>query len=243
MMRTKIEHEKIGDRGAGACAGEEPARVAILGGHALSRAGIRSLLLASGAVAVVGEAADRAAAIALVERQQPEIVVLDLDMSDGNCVDLIARLSAASANTRIVALTCSCDRDLHRQAVRRGAVGLVHKDQPPEILVKAVQRVHAGEAWLDRSLTASVLSELSRGSNRSGQSPEAERIASLTAREREVIECVGAGLKNREIARRLFITDVTVRHHLTSIFAKLGVSHRLELIIYAYRHGLSSLPR
>lgn len=243
MMRPKLTQDKIGDRATVPCAIEEPVRVAILGGHALSRAGLRSLLVAAGPVAVVGEAADRAAAVALVEKEQPEIVVLDLDVSDDSWVDLIARLLAASENSRIVALTGSRDRDLQRQAVRRGAVGLVHKDQPPEILVKAVQRVHAGEAWLDRSLTASVLGELSRGSNRNAQSPEAGRIASLTGREREVIECVGAGLKNREIARRLFISDVTVRHHLTSIFAKLGVSHRLELIIYAYRHGLSELPR
>jgi two-component system nitrate/nitrite response regulator NarL len=214
-----------------------------MGGHALSRAGIRALLLSSGAVAVVGEAADRATAIALVERQGPDVILLDLDMSDGSCVDLIARLSAASENSRIVVLTGSRDLDLHRQAVRRGAVGLIHKDQPPEILIKAVQRVRAGEAWIDRSLTASMLGELTSASSRGGQSPEAARIASLTGREREVIDCVGAGLKNREIARRLFISDVTVRHHLTSIFSKLGVSHRLELIIFAYRHGLSSLPR
>jgi DNA-binding NarL/FixJ family response regulator len=158
-------------------------------------------------------------------------------------VEIIPNLVAMCAKARLIALTSDQDKQMYRRAVRLGAMGLMHKDQPPGTLIKAVERVYAGEVWLDRSLTASVLGEISRGSAAKEASPEAAQIASLTDREREVISAVGAGLKNKQIADVLFISEVTVRHHLTSIYSKLEVSNRLELIIYAYRHGLAQLPR
>jgi DNA-binding NarL/FixJ family response regulator len=121
-------------------------------------------------------------------------------------------------------------------------VGLVLKEQAVEVLVQAVKKVHAGEAWLDPALVASVLTEMSVAVGQEA-GPEAARIARLTAREREVIALVVEGLKNSQIAERLSISRVTVSHHLTSIFHKLGVANRLELVTYAYRHGLTKPPR
>jgi DNA-binding NarL/FixJ family response regulator len=123
-----------------------------------------------------------------------------------------------------------------------GAVGIVRKEKAAEVLISAVERVHKGEAWLDPSLMADVLSDMTRSAKGKKPDPEAQKIAALTNREREVIALVGEGIKSKEIAGRLFISETTVRHHLTSIFDKLGVADRIELLIYAYRHGLASPP-
>ena len=141
----------------------------------------------------------------------------------------------------MIVLTGIRDPAEHRQAVRLGATGMVLKEQAVDTLVKAIERVHAGETWLDPALVANVLAERSRARGRDAD-PEAARIAMLTERECEVIALIGEGLKNRQIAKRLSISETTVVHHLTSIFAKLGVANRLELVTYAYRHGLAESP-
>jgi DNA-binding NarL/FixJ family response regulator len=119
-------------------------------------------------------------------------------------------------------------------------MGIVLKEHAAELLLKAIQKVHEGEVWIDRSMMGSVLQEL----NKPGDiDPEKAKIRSLTEREREVIALVGEGLKNRQIAERLFVTETTITHHLSSVFSKLEVSDRLELLIYAFRHGLAKMAR
>jgi len=135
------------------------------------------------------------------------------------------------------------DPEAHREAVRRGAMGLVLKEHAAETLLEAIAKVGAGEVWLEPSMVARVLGELTRPQTAQQPiSPEAAKIATLTAREREVITLVGEGLRNQHIAERLYISEATVRHHLTAIFAKLGVADRFELAIYAYQHGLAKPP-
>jgi two-component system nitrate/nitrite response regulator NarL len=121
-----------------------------------------------------------------------------------------------------------------------GAMGVVLKEHAAEVLIKAINKVHQGEVWLDRSMMGTVLDEMTQAPE---IDPEGARIASLSDREREVIALIAEGLKNKQIAQRLFISETTVTHHLSSIFSKLDVSDRLELIIYAFRHGLAQLPR
>src|SRR5207247_2084469 len=104
-------------------------------------------------------------------------------------------------------------------------------------LVKAIEKVYDGEVWLDRSMIASVLNTRARGDMSPEQSLYATQIATLTEREREVIQLIGEGLRNKEIAERLVISEATVRNHLTSIFAKIGVNDRFELVVFAYRYG------
>jgi len=116
------------------------------------------------------------------------------------------------------------------------------KQQAADLLLKAIKKVHAGEVWIDRSMMSSVLSDV-RSERHEETDPEAPKIASLTPREREVIALVSEGLKNKLIGERLFISETTVTHHLSSIFSKLDVSDRLELIIYAFRHGLAKIPK
>ena len=139
-------------------------------------------------------------------------------------------------------LTAIRDLDLHSQAVRRGALGLVQKGASADVLVRAIYKVHGGEAWFDRTLMGRALVELTRARDVTPEAPAAAQLASLTKREREIIRLVGEALKNKAIAERLRISEATVRHHLTSIYEKLGVSDRLELVVYAYRYKLAEPP-
>jgi two-component system nitrate/nitrite response regulator NarL len=118
-------------------------------------------------------------------------------------------------------------------------MGLVLKEKAPDELFKAIEKVYAGEVWLDRSLTALVLSKIVRSNGTKKIEPETDKIALLTEREREVVTLVSEGLGNKGIAERLFISPTTVRHHLTSIFRKIEVSNRFELIILLHQQKLA----
>jgi DNA-binding NarL/FixJ family response regulator len=218
-------------------------RVVLIDEQLLFRIGIRSLIDHGNGITVVGDAGSRADALAVVQSEQPDIILLDLVLKGESGLDFIPDLIAAAEEAKVLILTGMRDPELHRRAVRLGAKGLVSKDASVDVLAKAIKKVYAGEVWLDRSMTAAVLDELSREDDSGHLGPEQTKIATLTDREREVICAVGEGLKNKQIGERLFISDVTVRHHLTSIYSKLAVSDRLELVIYAYRHDLAPIPR
>ena len=217
-------------------------RILLVDDHAVVRAGLRMIIQSREGMTIVGEAGNRDDALALAASEHPEIILLDLDLGGDSGMALIADLIAAACEARIIILTGLRDPESHRQAVLLGAMGIVKKEKAAEVLITAIERVHAGEAWLDPSLMAGVLTEMTRSSRGRKTDPEKDKIAALTNREREVIALVGEGIKSKEIAGRLFISETTVRHHLTSIFDKLGVADRVELLIYAYRHGLASPP-
>ncbi|MCZ7572244.1 MAG: response regulator transcription factor [Ardenticatenaceae bacterium] len=218
-------------------------RVLIVDDHAVVRTGLRMLIETRPGLVVVGEAGNRADALAAAARQHPGIILLDLDLGAENGLDFLPELLSTAGESRVIVLTGLRDTEVHHRAVHLGAMGLVLKEQAAEVLLKAIEKVYAGETWLDRTMTASVLAQLARAREARAADPEAAKIATLTEREREVVALVGEGLKNRQIAERLSISETTVRHHLTSIFSKLEVSDRLELLIYAYRHDLATLPR
>jgi two-component system nitrate/nitrite response regulator NarL len=219
-------------------ASTNPIRVLLIDDHVVMRRGLRMLIENQPGLSVVGEATDRDAAILSAAREQPDIILLDLDLGDQSGLDILPELRAVAKAARVIVLTGIRDPAEHRQAVRLGATGMVLKEQAVDTLVKAIERVHAGETWLDPALVAHVLADRSRARGQDAN-PEAAGIAALTEREREVIVLIGEGLKNRQIGKRLSISETTVVHHLTSIFAKLGVANRLELVTYAYRHGLA----
>ncbi len=216
-------------------------RIVVIDEHELFRAGIRMILTRQPGFEVVGEAADLPEAVALVKREQPDITLLGIDLADEQNLAYLPDLCAAAESMRVLVLSGAGDPELNRRAVCLGAIGVLSKDKPADVLVKAIEKIHAGEAWLDRTTTAAVLREMSPRNRK--PDPEELKIGSLTEREREVIKLVGEGLKNKQIAERLFISDITVHHHLTSIYSKLEVTDRLELLIYAYRNGLAELPR
>ena len=213
-------------------------RIVLVDDHAVVRAGLRLLLERDPRFAIVAEAGTASEALEAAARQHPDVIILDLDLGREKGLDCLPDLRRAAPESRVLVLTGVRDAAAHQQAVRLGAVGILAKEHAPESLLRAVERVHAGESWLDRSTTATLLAELTGQGKSSRVDPEAEKIASLSPREREVIDLVMEGLRNREIAQRLFISEATVRHHLTSIFEKLQVSDRVALTIYAFKHKL-----
>jgi two-component system, NarL family, nitrate/nitrite response regulator NarL len=216
-------------------------RIAVLEEHELFRAGLCMLLSQQLGFEVVGDAGKWPDMLPIIKREQPDVMLFAL--SDSLCIDPLPEVIVASEDTKILVLSKSNDPKLHRQAVCLGAAGVISKDKAADVLIKAIERIYAGEAWLDRFTTASLLRELSPRNKSARQDPDERKIASLTQREREVIKLVGKGSKNKQIAETLFISDITVHHHLTSIYSKLEVTDRLELLIYAYRNNLAELPR
>ena len=217
-------------------------RVLLIDDHTVMRSGLRMLIESHPSLVVVGEAATQGEALRLTARTQPDIILLDLNLCEERGADLLPNLLAAASGARVIVLTGVTDPAEHRQAILAGAMGVVLKDQALDVLVKAIEKVHDGEVWLESSMIASMLSEIARGGATEKADPEAAKLARLTTREREVIGLVGEGLKNKQIAERLFISEATVSHHLTSIFGKLEVTSRFDLLIYAFSHGLLQRP-
>jgi DNA-binding NarL/FixJ family response regulator len=213
-----------------------PVRVLLADAHALTRSALGSLLASRPGLALVGEAATLAEACRLAEQEMPDVILLYLRPDSGISVGGVQPLlKAAGPAARVLLLADAAGADLHRRAVRVGAYGVVGTDRPPESLLNAIDKVHQGEVWMERRFVADLIGPADVG-------PESDhaRIGSLTPREREVVGLLCEGLRNKKIADRLAVTDVTVRHHLTSVFSKLGVSDRLGLLLYASRHGLAT---
>jgi DNA-binding NarL/FixJ family response regulator len=217
-------------------------RILIVDDHAVLRAGLRMIIDRQDGMTVVGEAFNSASALALAIAERPDIVLFDLDLGDDDGFRLLPELLATVPDARIIILTGLRDPAAHRRAILLGAMGLVLKEKAIDTVLKAIAKVYAGEVWLDRMMIASILNAKAQANGSPEQSAELARIATLTDREREVIALVGRGLKNKQIAEQLIISEATVRHHLTSIFAKLNVADRFELVIFAYRYGLAVLP-
>jgi DNA-binding NarL/FixJ family response regulator len=220
-------------------------RILLVDDHALVRTGLRIALERHPHLAVVGEAGNRADALAMASRKQPDIILLDLDLGGASSLGFLPDLLDAAQGGRAILVTGVHAPEEHYRAVQLGAMGLVRKEQGADVLVQAIEKVHAGEVWLEPTMVARALAEISgqRSLEKQPVDPEAAKIARLTPREREVIGLIGEGLYNKDIAERLSISAATVSHHLTSIFDKLGVPNRFDLVIYAYRHGLAESPR
>ena len=217
-------------------------RVVIVEPPGVFRAGLRKLIESRPALKVVGEAPVDIGARSVVAREQPDVVILDPDpKADGqrNGLGALPLLAAAARKAPILVLTGVDDPEFHLSAIRSGAMGLVSKNLCGDTFLNAIEKVHAGEAWLSRSMVANLLVESVHGAAEPPDS-ESAKIASLSKREREVVDCVSEGLSNEEVAHRLFLSKTTVHHHLTSIFGKLAISSRSNLIVYAFRRGLNS---
>ena len=217
-------------------------RILIVDDHAILRKGLRMLIEDQPGMETIGESGNCEDALEIARREQPDIILLDLDLGGQNGLEFLPHFISASGESRIIILTGVRDPEMHHRAVAFGAMGLVLKEQASEVLVKAIEKVHLGEVWFDRTLIATALTNMSRAKGAKKDNAEAGRIASLTEREKEVVILVAQGLTRRQISETLFISEATARNHLTSILNKLGVSDRLELAFYAYRHGLAKPP-
>lgn len=217
-----------------------PIRVLLADDHRTMLWGLTALIQsARPRMEVVAVAASCEEALRCNATLQPDLILLDLDMN-GECgLDILPGLLACGS-PRVLILTASRDQALIDSAVRHGARGVVHKDAPADQVLKAIDRVHRGELWLDQETLGRVMGALLQPAAAAKNDPEARKQASLTGRERKIIGTILAesGAPNKIIAGKLFISEHTLRNHLTSIYQKLEVANRLELYVYATRHGL-----
>jgi DNA-binding NarL/FixJ family response regulator len=210
-------------------------RVLIADDQALIRGGFRMILDAQDGIEVVGEAVDGRDAIAQAGRLGPDVIVMDVRMPGMDGIEATRRLTAANPPARVLVLTMFDLDEYVYEALRAGASGFLLKDRPPEELVSAVRVVAAGEAVLAPSVTRRLIREFSRLPERPASPPE---LSALTDREREVLECLGRGLSNVEIARHLFVAETTVKTHVGRVLQKLGLRDRAQAIVLAYESGL-----
>jgi two-component system, NarL family, nitrate/nitrite response regulator NarL len=221
-----------------------PIRVYLLDDHRTVLWGLRRLIEGEQPrMEVVGSNTSADQALAEIPDARPDVILLDLDLGDRSGLDLLPKLRDIST-ARVLVLTGMRDGKLHEQAIMGGACGVVTKESPAETLLLAIEKASAGEMWLDRNATARIFMQLSRRGRADASDPVAMRIATLTSREREVIaELAGdAAGTTKTIASRLFMSEHTLRNHLTSIYDKLEVGSRVELYAFANRHGLAGTP-
>ena len=190
-------------------------------------------------MAIAGIASTAEEALAKAEREQPDVIVLDIDLGSGKSgLDILPELKKRCPG-KVLILTGVRDQSVRDQAVFEGARGVVVKEEPAEVILRAIERVHAGEIWLDQRTVNNVLKRVA-GRKEEPVSPEESKIASLTRKEREIIAALvrEGGSTNKRIADHLNISEHTLRNHLSSIYGKLHVANRLELYMYATQHGL-----
>ena len=214
-------------------------RILLVDDHKTMLWGLERLIQAEGpSLTLVGSASDGAEATALCTALRPDIVLLDLDLKGSSSIDFLPAL-VANGSTRVVILSANRDQGTLAAAVKAGARGVVSKEAPTDDVLLAVRKVHGGELWLDQSLMQALLGQLVAPVPKAD--PEAERIGTLTTRERDVIGMIvqGKGALNKELAEKAFISERTLRNHLTTIYQKLDVANRLELYVYAIKHGLA----
>ena len=216
-----------------------PIRIVIIDAFVLVRTGLRLILEQQPGLKVAGEAGDSVEGLKVVADQKPDIILLKLNPAGNPGLDMISQLINTWKQARIILMTTTDDLQVCLLAIQEGVLGVVSKLQSPEVLVKAIEKVHAGEVWIERSMVARLLTTTDIARRSLMVDPEADRIRQLSDREREVIQLIGRGLKNQQIAIQLCISESTVRHHLTSIYSKLEVSDRLELLVFAHRKGLA----
>ncbi|MBZ5566433.1 MAG: response regulator transcription factor [Acidobacteriia bacterium] len=216
-----------------------PIRILIADDHPIFRDGLRRLLESEPDLRVVGEAADGAEAVALAQELKPDILLLDLAMPGMPGLEALRELSLAKSPVRTILLTASVERPQIVEALQLGARGVVLKESATQLLLKSITAVMAGSYWVGRDsvpdLQQLVLGKFApeQPGNRYG----------LTRREMQMVAAIVEGSSNREMAQKFNVREDTVKHHLTSIFAKLGVSTRLELALFALEHRLVTKER
>jgi DNA-binding NarL/FixJ family response regulator len=207
---------------------------------ALLRQAVASLLRHTPGFEVVGEVGAAADVLPVLQLHRPHIALFRFDAGSDTSLALLQQISVASERARTIVLTTSMSPEITARAIELGALGVVSWDEPADVLFKAIRKVHGGEMWLDRSGTAAVINRLS---SRHPKDADTMRIESLTPREWDIVMLVAEGLKNKEIAQRLCISEATARNHLTSILDKLGLTDRFQLAVYTFRRGLVACPQ
>lgn len=218
-------------------------RVLIVDDHAVVRQGLHTFLelqdRSESPIIVVGEASNGNSAVELARHMQPDIVLLDLVMPEMDGIRAIPKIMECSPTSRIIVLTSFGEDDKVLPAIRAGAHGYLLKDIPPEELVHAIREAHLGKVQLHPEAAKKLMSTLA-AQDSVGSTSASVPAGDLTDRERDVLSLIADGLSNRQIAERIFISEKTVKTHVSNILSKLHLADRTQAAIYALKHGLAT---
>ena len=216
-----------------------PIKIVLADDHPIFRDGLRRLLEAESGLKVIGEASDGNEAVKLARTLKPDIMLLDLSMPRLPGLEALRELSVGSGSNgvRVILLTAAAEKHQIVEALQLGARGVVLKDSATQLLLKSIHTVMAGEYWVGRESVSNLVQYLRTLVQSSGEEARQKKFG-LTPRELEIVSAVVAGYSNKEIAEYFKISEDTVKHHLSNIFDKLGVSTRLELALFAVNQAL-----
>lgn len=221
-------------------------RLMIADDHTLLRQGLRNVLELEEDLVIVGEASDGEDTIKKVESLRPDVVLLDLNMPKMNGIEVARWVKKNQPDTQIVILTIHEDENYMFEVIRAGALGYLLKDVEPTMLVKAIRIVAEGQSFIYPTLTGRLVGEFARLTDTSNQAqpryykPHPDR---LTVREMDILRLLVCGMTNQEIASRLYLSEKTIKNHLTSVFRKFSVNDRTQAALYAIKHKIIEEPK
>jgi two-component system, NarL family, nitrate/nitrite response regulator NarL len=218
----------------------QPVRILLADDHPIFRDGLRRLLETEPGFRVVGEASDGAEAVVMAKKLKPDLLLLDLAMPKHPGLEAVRELGNSDTPVRILLLTAAVEKEQIVEALQLGARGVVLKESATQLLLNSIRAVMAGQYWVGRE-TISNLVEYLRGLLAPPAAPKQKKFG-LTPRELEIVSAVVAGFTNKDVAAHYKISEDTVKHHLSNIFDKLGVSTRLELALFAVHQDLPLIP-
>ena len=216
-------------------------RILIADDHPIFRDGLKRLLESEGEFKVIGEACDGVEAVTMARQLIPEIMLLDLAMPRRQGLETLRELASDARSVRVILLTAAAEKEQIVEALQLGARGVVLKDSATQILLKSIRAVMNGEYWVGRESVSNLVQYLRTLVTPPSAFPQRNKYR-LTPRELEIIAAVVAGFANKEIAQYFKISEDTVKHHLSNIFDKVGVSSRLELALFAVNQSLPFKP-
>ncbi len=211
--------------------------VLIADDHSMLRQGLKQILELESDIAVIAQASNGSEAIQLAKEHRPDVILMDINMPGTNGLQAIKQIKDDKLSSRIIVLTIHEDREYLFKTLQMGAEGYVLKDAEPKVLIEAIRNVHSGRSYIQPNMTMELVREFNRVTLHEKDKHDGNN---LTSREIEVLELIAEGMINKEIAKTLYISEKTVKNHVSNIFRKLNVSDRTQAAIYAFKHNIKS---
>lgn len=212
-------------------------RILIADDHPLIRQGIKQILELEEDMTVVAQAGNGDEAVRMAQETKPDIILMDINMPDINGIQAISRLKELDIPSKIIVLTIHEDREYLVKTLQLGADGYILKDADAQMLMEAIRNVHNGQSFIQPSMTKQLVNEFNKVTLQEKDKHEENR---LTKREIEVLKLIAEGMLNKEIAKALYISEKTVKNHISNIFKKLNVSDRTQAAIYTFKHNITT---